>query len=280
MTFQLSTSARKKLPKALEKRRISQIFFCTQLFGVAWSQVARVLSNTNFASTFAADLRAAFFRSMLFQKSAKNQHQDGIWQSQVGTPYYLSPEICEEKPYNELSDVGVPRVCQGIPSRRDATACHRHPGAPTKIGYGGSTIPTYNDAKFICSFFTITPIIVKYPRNRDLLDRFMRCYTILGEVWAFGCVVYEMCTLRRIFWWWLAVIFKRLQGEYTSADLRHEENLLKVEDPWRMILAHVWFPLSSAIASLHCFLVKFAVIWWAVFCKRSFGSNSFCYLRS
>ena len=24
---------------------------------------------------------------------------------QVGTPYYLSPEICEEKPYNELSDV-------------------------------------------------------------------------------------------------------------------------------------------------------------------------------
>eukprot|EP00929_Paragymnodinium_shiwhaense_P031931 TRINITY_DN17785_c0_g1_i1.p1 TRINITY_DN17785_c0_g1~~TRINITY_DN17785_c0_g1_i1.p1 ORF type:complete len:787 (-),score=130.23 TRINITY_DN17785_c0_g1_i1:213-2573(-) len=38
--------------------------------------VARVLShNTNFASTF------------------------------VGTPYYLSPELCEEKPYNEKSDV-------------------------------------------------------------------------------------------------------------------------------------------------------------------------------
>ena len=38
--------------------------------------VAKTLSSTNkFASTF------------------------------VGTPYYLSPEICEEKPYNEKSDV-------------------------------------------------------------------------------------------------------------------------------------------------------------------------------
>jgi NIMA (never in mitosis gene a)-related kinase len=37
--------------------------------------VAKVLSQTNFARTF------------------------------VGTPYYLSPEICEEKPYNEKSDV-------------------------------------------------------------------------------------------------------------------------------------------------------------------------------
>jgi serine/threonine protein kinase len=37
--------------------------------------VAKVLSQTNFAKTF------------------------------VGTPYYLSPEICEEKPYNEKSDV-------------------------------------------------------------------------------------------------------------------------------------------------------------------------------
>ena len=23
----------------------------------------------------------------------------------VGTPYYLSPEMCEEKPYNEKSDI-------------------------------------------------------------------------------------------------------------------------------------------------------------------------------
>jgi NIMA (never in mitosis gene a)-related kinase len=37
--------------------------------------VAKVLSQTNFARTF------------------------------VGTPYYLSPEICEEKPYNEKSDI-------------------------------------------------------------------------------------------------------------------------------------------------------------------------------
>lgn len=26
-------------------------------------------------------------------------------QTMVGTPYYLSPEMCEEKPYNEKSDV-------------------------------------------------------------------------------------------------------------------------------------------------------------------------------
>jgi NIMA (never in mitosis gene a)-related kinase len=37
--------------------------------------VAKILNQTNFANTF------------------------------VGTPYYLSPEICEEKPYNEKSDV-------------------------------------------------------------------------------------------------------------------------------------------------------------------------------
>ena len=38
--------------------------------------VAKVLNdNTNFAKTF------------------------------VGTPYYLSPEMCEEKPYNEKSDI-------------------------------------------------------------------------------------------------------------------------------------------------------------------------------
>jgi len=164
--------------------------------------VARVLSNTNFASTFAPDLRAALNSIMFSPKSSQESHQDGIWQSQVGTPYYLSPEICEEKPYNELSDVRVPRVSLRAGMPRHATACHgSHPGAPTKIGYdSGSTIPISNDVKFICSFFTITPIIVKYPRNHDLSDRFMRWYTILGEVWAFGCVVYEMCTLRRIFW--------------------------------------------------------------------------------
>ena len=30
---------------------------------------------------------------------------DVFTKSEVGTPYYLSPEICEEKPYNEKSDI-------------------------------------------------------------------------------------------------------------------------------------------------------------------------------
>ena len=84
--------------------------------------MARVLSNTNFASTFAPDLRAALNSIMFSPKSSQESHQDGIWQSQVGTPYYLSPEICEEKPYNELSDVRVPRVSLRAGMPRHATA--------------------------------------------------------------------------------------------------------------------------------------------------------------
>lgn len=30
---------------------------------------------------------------------------NNLAKTMVGTPYYLSPEICEEKPYNEKSDV-------------------------------------------------------------------------------------------------------------------------------------------------------------------------------
>eukprot|EP00913_Durusdinium_trenchii_P022705 g21324.t1 len=80
--------------------------------------VARVLSGSNFANTF------------------------------VGTPYYLSPEICEEKPYNELSDV-----------------------------------------------------------------------------WAFGCVVYEMCTLRHPFEAknQAALLIKILRGQFAPIETRYTE---------------------------------------------------------
>ena len=33
------------------------------------------------------------------------EHGTNFAQTFVGTPYYLSPEMCEEKPYNEKSDV-------------------------------------------------------------------------------------------------------------------------------------------------------------------------------
>eukprot|EP00434_Breviolum_minutum_P007910 symbB.v1.2.006977.t1/scaffold424.1/size207036/5 len=87
--------------------------------------VARVLSNTNFANTF------------------------------VGTPYYLSPEICEEKPYNELSDV-----------------------------------------------------------------------------WAFGCVVYEMCTLRHPFEAknQAALLIKILRGQFAPIDTKYSEDLRELID--------------------------------------------------
>jgi serine/threonine protein kinase len=64
---------------------------------------------------------------MLFSPKISQESASGIWQSQVGTPYYLSPEICEEKPYNELSDVGVPRVSlrAGMPRHATATLVHQ-----------------------------------------------------------------------------------------------------------------------------------------------------------
>ena len=37
--------------------------------------------------------------------------QTNFAQTVVGTPYYLSPELCEDKPYNEKSDVWALGVC-------------------------------------------------------------------------------------------------------------------------------------------------------------------------
>ena len=36
---------------------------------------------------------------------AKVLEQGEYFLNKVGTPYYLSPEICEDKPYNEKSDI-------------------------------------------------------------------------------------------------------------------------------------------------------------------------------
>jgi len=63
--------------KVLHRDLKSLNIFLTKNDGVRIGDlgVAKVLNHTNFASTF------------------------------VGTPYYLSPEICEERPYNEKSDI-------------------------------------------------------------------------------------------------------------------------------------------------------------------------------
>eukprot|EP00931_Biecheleriopsis_adriatica_P078022 TRINITY_DN51497_c0_g1_i1.p1 TRINITY_DN51497_c0_g1~~TRINITY_DN51497_c0_g1_i1.p1 ORF type:complete len:749 (-),score=165.51 TRINITY_DN51497_c0_g1_i1:12-2258(-) len=73
----------------------------------------------------------------------------------VGTPYYLSPELCEEKPYNELSDV-----------------------------------------------------------------------------WAFGCVIYEMCTLRHPFEAknQAALLIKILRGQFAPIDASYSDDLRNLID--------------------------------------------------
>jgi NIMA (never in mitosis gene a)-related kinase len=37
--------------------------------------------------------------------------QTAFAQTIVGTPYYLSPELCEDKPYDDKSDVWALGVC-------------------------------------------------------------------------------------------------------------------------------------------------------------------------
>jgi NIMA (never in mitosis gene a)-related kinase len=36
---------------------------------------------------------------------AEKQLETSMAQTIVGTPYYLSPELCEEKPYNQKTDI-------------------------------------------------------------------------------------------------------------------------------------------------------------------------------
>lgn len=47
--------------------------------------------------------------------------------SLVGTPYYLSPELCEDKPYNEKSDVWATGIVMVSVLLAHVPACmHQH----------------------------------------------------------------------------------------------------------------------------------------------------------
>jgi serine/threonine protein kinase len=48
------------------------------------------------------------------QKIVSHFHNEGMW-LQVGTPYYLSPELCENRPYNMQSDMWA-LVCVCAPA--------------------------------------------------------------------------------------------------------------------------------------------------------------------
>lgn len=44
----------------------------------------------------------------------------------VGTPYYLSPELCEDKPYNEVRRRAVSAADVGILTHSPCCSCHRN----------------------------------------------------------------------------------------------------------------------------------------------------------
>ena len=125
MTFQLSTSARKKLPKALEKRRISQIF----LYRTFWSglkpggprsqqhQLCQYLCRWSQSSMK--------FDAVL----SKNQPRISIRNLAIAGWNTLLP-VAGDLRRKALQRAQWCWGAQGIPSRRDATACHGMPRPP------------------------------------------------------------------------------------------------------------------------------------------------------
>ena len=103
------------LPSVLEK--VQQLFGSHQVLleglGLGQHQVALGLGWLHARRILHRDLKAA----NVFLTSEDDvrlgdlgvarvlSHDTNFAQTFVGTPYYLSPELCEEKPYNEKSDV-------------------------------------------------------------------------------------------------------------------------------------------------------------------------------
>ena len=92
---------------------------------------------------------------------------------QIGTPYYLSPEICEDKPYNRKSD-----------------------------GTAAAAV-----------FVTWLYMAESHP--------------VCFAVWALGCVLYELCTLKRAFDGQNlpALVVRILRGKYPPVATRYSTQM-------------------------------------------------------
>lgn len=139
---------------------------------------------------------------------------------QIGTPYYLSPEICQDKPYNRKSDcwalgelLGEHGPCLQLPPDRCCSGC--------VICCVPLFLDTLSPQWIICHGITINKFV-------GVLH--------LPET---GCVLYELASLRRAFDGGSlpALVVKILRGRYPplpgrySAQLRGLVDALLQQDP-------------------------------------------------
>lgn len=102
------------------------------------------------------------------------QHTYDCAQTAIGTPYYLSPEICQEKPYNQKSDIwSLGCILYEMVTLRHAFDANSMKGLVLKILRGNyPQIPnTYsNDLKELISDMLIKDP-VKRPSMRKILEK-------------------------------------------------------------------------------------------------------------
>ena len=102
------------------------------------------------------------------------QHTYDCAQTAIGTPYYLSPEICQEKPYNQKSDIwSLGCILYEMLTLRHAFDANSMKGLVLKILRGNyPSIPsTYsNDLKELVADMLIKDP-VKRPSMRKILEK-------------------------------------------------------------------------------------------------------------
>ena len=98
------------------------------------------------------------------------QHTYDCAQTAIGTPYYLSPEICQEKPYNQKSDVwSLGCILYEMVTLRHAFDANSMKGLVLKILRGSyPAIPNHysNELKEI-----IADMLIKDPQKRPSMRK-------------------------------------------------------------------------------------------------------------